>query len=72
MRICLAGYDGEHEFPVDWEVVEWKACGGFGSQGDDEDRLGRVNSARERLWFSPACLKQEREATLFDIMEAAE
>jgi len=70
MRICLAGYDGEHEMPEDWEVVEWKARGGFGSQDDDDDGLGRVNAARERLWFSPACIKPERERSLLDLMEA--
>ncbi len=71
MRICLAGYDGEHEMPGDWEMVEWKARGGFGSQNDDEDGLGRVNAQRERLWFSPACIKPERTRTLFDLMEPA-
>jgi hypothetical protein len=72
MRICLAGYDGEHEMPGEWECVEWKARGGFGSQGDDEDGLGRANSKRERLWFSPACIRPHRDTTLFDLMEAAE
>lgn len=74
MRICLAGYDGEHAMPETWETVEWKASGGYGSQGDDEDGLGRVNAARERLWFSPHCLKVEKQASLFDLMlvDAAE
>lgn len=72
MRICLAGYEGEHALPNDWETVEWKARGGFGSQDDDEDGMGRQNSARERLWFSPACIKPEKQRTLFDILEAAE
>lgn len=53
MRICLAGYDGEHEMPDGWTCVAWKAPGGFGSQGDGR---GRENAARERLWFSPACI----------------
>ena len=54
MRICLAGYEGEHQMPESWECVEWKASGGYGSQrlgGDNE------NAAKERLWFSPNCLK---------------
>ena len=72
MRICLAGYDGEHDIPDDWETVEWKACGGYGSQNDDEDGRGRVNAQRERLWFSPRCIKPERQRTLLDVMEAAE
>jgi hypothetical protein len=52
MRIVLAGYDGEHALPADWRLVEWKAHGGYGSQGDRE---GRVNRHRERLWLSPHC-----------------
>lgn len=70
MRICLAGYDGEHDMPDDWSVVEWKARGGFGSQGDD-DGMGRENSNRERLWFSPACIKPDVNRTLFDLLETA-
>jgi hypothetical protein len=57
LRIALAGYAGEHAMPADWEVVEWKARGGYGSQSDGD---GRTNSARERLWFNPHCLKPER------------
>lgn len=72
MRICLAGYEGEHDMPPEWECVEWKARGGFGSQGDDDDGLGRANAKRERLWFSPGCLKIERDRTFFDLLEAAE
>lgn len=53
MRIALCGYEGEHPMPPDWSVHEWKASGGFGSQGKG---TGRENSVRERVWFSPACL----------------
>jgi len=71
MRICLAGYEGEHCMPSDWDVVEWKARGGFGSQDEDEDGIGRVNSKKERLWFSPACIRPHRDVTLLDLMEAS-
>ena len=54
MRVALCGYDGEHSIPDSWECVEWKARGGYGSQGNG---AGRENSARERIWFSPYCLK---------------
>ena len=54
LRICLAGYEGEHDMPDSWECVAWKAAGGMGSQGEGR---GRSNSGRDRLWFSPACLK---------------
>lgn len=63
MRIALCGYDGEHEMPDDWQVVEWKANGGFGSQ-----RKNGVNenAHRERIWFSPACenVVEQQQLTL--------
>lgn len=54
MRIALCGYDGEHTMPDTWECVYWKARGGYGSQGNGR---GRENSVKERIWFSPHCLK---------------
>ena len=54
LRIALCGYEGEHEMPGTWECVAWKAKGGYGSQGDGR---GRTNAGRERIWFSPHCLK---------------
>lgn len=59
MRIVLAGYDGEGHEELEragWRVESWKARGGYGSQGGDESR-GRANAHRERLWFSPHCLR---------------
>lgn len=53
LRIALCGYEGEHDMPDRWNCVAWKAKGGFGNQGD---RSGPDNSARERIWFSPACI----------------
>jgi len=57
MRIALCGYEGEHAMPGSWECVAWKAKGGYGSQGDGDN----ANAARERIWFSPNCLKPESE-----------
>lgn len=57
LRIALCGYEGEHTMPDTWACVPWKAHGGYGSQGDGN---GRENSAKERIWFSPACLPMER------------
>jgi hypothetical protein len=54
LRIALCGYEGEHAMPESWECVAWKARGGYGSQGDGR---GRANAGRERIWFSPSCLK---------------
>jgi len=52
LRIALCGYEGEHSMPADWECVEWKAGGGYGRQNESNK-----NAARERIWFSPHCLK---------------
>lgn len=59
LRIALCGYDGEHEMPADWTVLEWKARGGYGSQSDD-DTQAKQNCKRERIWFSPHCIEAER------------
>lgn len=58
MRIAICGYEGEHEMPPDWDCVAWKAGGGYGNQGKGQrgDR-GKVNTGRERIWFSPACIR---------------
>jgi hypothetical protein len=60
MRIALCGYDGEHAMPPDWQCVAWKSNGGYGSQSDGE---ARVNSGRERIWFSPECHRVMRHST---------
>jgi hypothetical protein len=59
MRICLAGYEDEHVMPDSWECVAWKAKGGYGSQRSDGTN---ANARRERLWFSPHCLKPRGRA----------
>lgn len=62
LRIALCGYDGEHKMPDSWECVPWKASGGYGNQGgDDADN----NRHRERIWFSPHCLRARNQADLF-------
>ena len=55
LRIALCGYDGEHEMPDEWECVAWNAGEGFGGQAKQRTNNGK----RERIWFSPACLKAE-------------
>jgi DNA adenine methylase len=61
MRIALCGHDGEHDMPG-WTVVPWKARGGYGNQGgDDEDD----NRHREVIWFSPACGSAGGQRSLF-------
>lgn len=53
LRIALCGYEGEHDMPEGWECLEWSAQGGYGSQSKGEN----VNKHKERIWFSPHCLK---------------
>ena len=61
MRIALCGYEGEHAMPSSWECHVWKAKGGYGSQATDGEN---ENARRERIWFSPHCLKND--LPLFD------
>jgi site-specific DNA-adenine methylase len=53
-RIALCGYEGEHVMPETWECLAWKAKGGYGLQRGDGQY---VNKHRERVWFSPHCLR---------------
>lgn len=55
LRIALCGYTGEHELPRSWTEVAWKANGGFGNRG--KETRGMANAHRERIWFSPCCLR---------------
>ena len=52
LRIALCGHDTEHNELEDWgwTVETWAKGGGY--QGADD---------RERIWFSPGCVKLERE-----------
>lgn len=63
-RIVLSGYDGEHEMPSDWRVVEWKANRAYGSSKNINSR-NNANRFRERLWLSPNCLPLDDENDLF-------
>ena len=68
LRIALCGYEGESHHVLEgsgWSVIPWKAKGGYGSQGEGQ---GRINSEKERIWFSPACIGNERG--LFDDVSA--
>lgn len=49
LRIALCGHDGEHNEleSLGWTVETWDKSGGY--QGSDD---------RERIWFSPHCVKQ--------------
>ena len=56
LRIALCGYEGEHEMPKTWECVPW-STGGMHKLGHGR---GATNRYRERIWFSPHCLKPDK------------
>lgn len=59
-----AGYEGPAESvslalrSLGWDVVAWKAGGGYAGQGTK----GGMNAARERVAFSPGCLSAQQLA----------
>jgi len=55
MRIAFCGYEGM-EMPETWTMLKWKAVGGYGNAGDGQ---ARENAYRERVWFSPYCIKPD-------------
>lgn len=61
LRIAVCGYESDHANldALGWTAHNWKANGGYGSQGDKE---GRDNSKRETIWFSPHCLSAAQGA----------
>ena len=59
MRIALCGYEGEHKMPRGWSCIAWKANGGYATQKRVPGGHS-INSHRERIWFSPHCLKPAR------------
>lgn len=71
LRIVLCGYEGEHDMPSDWGVIEWKAPGGYAKLGIG---AGTENCHRERLWYSPHCIQpvEKLPMPLFDEQEATE
>jgi DNA adenine methylase len=66
-RIALCGYEGEHQMPATWECVAWKAHGGY-----SRSERGVANRDRERIWFSPHCLRSDRgqQSMAFDGSDA--
>lgn len=63
LRIAYCSYDDEEKyFPPEWEVFAWKTQGGYGNQGDG---VGRANKTRERIFFSPHCLKAGEQLSVF-------
>lgn len=68
MRLALCGYEGEgHEVLEQhgWNVVAWKASGGYGNRSEN----GKKNAGRERIWFSPHCVKPDDDMPLFGALQ---
>lgn len=61
-RIALCGYEGEHTLPDSWECVAWKATAGYAAP---KRNGSNDNAHRERIWFSPHCLKSQNNQFLF-------
>jgi hypothetical protein len=58
MRICVAGYDTDGYAVLEkhgWDAVAWVSQGGYGNRS----KKGKANAKRERLWFSPHCVKPD-------------
>ena len=68
MRIALCGYEGEYGMPDNWDKHQWKAAGGYEGQAKGE-RSG--NSGRERIWFSPHCLRAEAGPLFKNVVNSA-
>lgn len=67
VRIALCCYEGDgYESLKDlgWEVVAWQAAGGYGNQRRKGGKKN-ANASRERIYFSPACIKPKTERDLF-------
>lgn len=50
MRIAVCGYEGTLKFPSTWQELAWSAGKGFSYEGNE-------NRHKERIWFSPHCLR---------------
>ena len=64
LRIALCGYDGSFELPDGWSEVVWRGIGYGGGKGAQ----GNLNRHKERIWFSPHCLKVDAQLSLFEAM----
>jgi hypothetical protein len=55
LRIALCGYEDESHGSAlpGWECVAWKPGGGYNNLGNG------ANRQRERIWFSPHCIRPE-------------
>lgn len=73
IRVAVCGYEGDGYEPLvaeGWSEHAWEASGGYGNQSK-RGRGKAENAKRERIWFSPACLADTPEPSLFDYATGA-
>ena len=58
LRIALCGYEGEHKMPDDWFTYKWKSMGVINGAKVETEAV--ENSMKERIWFSPHCLRTKK------------
>lgn len=58
-RIVLAGYEGEHEMPDTWRVIQWSSVASY--QRSSGGTANAENRHKERLWLSPGCLGEKTD-----------
>lgn len=63
LRIALCGLEGEHDMPANWECIPWTTNGGYGNRSEG----GARNKHRERIWFSPHCIKPSPNLDMFGV-----
>jgi hypothetical protein len=57
LRIAVCGYEG-YKFPDSWKEVSWQTNGGLANQGLPDSR-GKINSKKEKIYFSPHCITKD-------------
>jgi len=67
-RVALCGYSDEHLMPSNWQCIKWKAGGGYDGQKSDRSNLNRK---KERIWFSPHCLKVGDKSSQLSLLEVS-
>lgn len=70
VRIAVCGYEGDgYEVLLQegWTQTEWETSGGYGNQSGKKKS---ANAKRERIWWSPYCLSEVVQPSLFGPEEA--
>lgn len=59
LRIAICGYPSV-KFPDNWQEYSWQNNGGLANRAKTES-IGKKNKMKEKIWFSPYCLKVNNE-----------